>query len=172
MGIGWVAVKAAELAAADRAVGPVQLGAGALTVPVWFGYQSTTTAGMMAVAAGLGLVINKEAFFYLERSFADYVHLVDFFVDDASRRRTIMARAREITAGFSTAAGSVVVTARSDATGEAGVGFMPSSLYTNRLRSYDPGSPLLPGKYIEARVVATDKSITAVSDLIVRRNRA
>ena len=73
---------------------------------------------------------------------------------------------------ISTAAGSVVVTARSDATGEAGVGSMSSSLYTNRLRSYDPGSPLLPGKYIEAQVMPAEKSITAVSDLIMRRNRA
>ena len=70
------------------------------------------------------------------------------------------------------AAGSVVVTARADATGEAGVGFMPSSLYTNRLRSYDPGSPLLPGKAIEARVMPTEKGTTPVADLIVRRNRA
>jgi formylmethanofuran dehydrogenase subunit D len=69
-------------------------------------------------------------------------------------------------------AGSVVVTARSDATGEAGVGLMPSSLYTNRLAGYDPGSPVLPGKHIEARAMPAEKSITPVSDLIVRRNRA
>jgi manganese/zinc/iron transport system permease protein len=31
--------------------------AGALVVPAWFGYQSTTTAGMMAVAAGLILFL-------------------------------------------------------------------------------------------------------------------
>jgi formylmethanofuran dehydrogenase subunit D len=73
---------------------------------------------------------------------------------------------------ISTAAGSVVVTAKSDATGEEGVGFMPSSLYTSRLRSYDPGSPLLPGKHIEAQVMPTEKVITPISDLIVRRNRA
>jgi manganese/zinc/iron transport system permease protein len=30
---------------------------GALTVPAWFGYQSTTTAGMMAVAAGMILLL-------------------------------------------------------------------------------------------------------------------
>jgi len=30
---------------------------GALTVPAWFGYQSTTTAGMMAVATGLALAL-------------------------------------------------------------------------------------------------------------------
>ena len=37
------------LAVASAIVGHL----GALTVPAWFGFQSTTTAGMMAVAAGL-----------------------------------------------------------------------------------------------------------------------
>jgi formylmethanofuran dehydrogenase subunit D len=69
-------------------------------------------------------------------------------------------------------AGSVVVTAKSDATGEAGLGLMPSSLYTNRLASYDPNSSILPGKHIEARVMPTEKGITPVSDLTVRRDRA
>jgi len=73
---------------------------------------------------------------------------------------------------MSTAAGSVVVTARSDATGEPGVGFMPSSLHTNRLKSYDPGSAISPGKHIEARVMPAEKGITLVAGLIVRRNRA
>ena len=73
---------------------------------------------------------------------------------------------------INTAAGSVVVTARSDAAGEAGVGFMPSSLYTNRLVGYDPGSSTLLRYHIEARVVPTDKSVTPISDLKVRRNRA
>jgi formylmethanofuran dehydrogenase subunit D len=66
----------------------------------------------------------------------------------------------------------VVVTARSDATGEPGVGFMPFSLYTNRLASYEPGSSTLSGKHIEARVMPAEKGITPVADLIVRRNRA
>ncbi len=70
------------------------------------------------------------------------------------------------------AAGSVVVTTKSDATCEAGVGLMPSSLYTNRLVSYDPGSSVLPSKHIEARVAPTEKGITPVSDLIVRRDHA
>ena len=69
-------------------------------------------------------------------------------------------------------AGSVVVTVKSDRTGEAGTGLMPSSLYTNRLASYDPGSSPLPSKHIEARAAPTEKGITPVSDLIVRRNRA
>jgi formylmethanofuran dehydrogenase subunit D len=69
-------------------------------------------------------------------------------------------------------AGSVVVTAKSDATCEAGMGLMPSSLYTNRLASYDPGTSVLPGKHIEARAAPTEKGITPVSDLMVRRDRA
>ena len=69
-------------------------------------------------------------------------------------------------------AGSVAVTAKSDATCEAGLGFMPSSLYTNRLVSYEPASPTMPGKHIGARVMPTEKHITTVSDLVVRRNRA
>ena len=73
---------------------------------------------------------------------------------------------------MASSAGSVVVTAKSDATCEAGLGLMPSSLYTNRLASYDPNSSILPGKHIEARVMPTGKDITPVSDLIMRRNRA
>jgi formylmethanofuran dehydrogenase subunit D len=74
---------------------------------------------------------------------------------------------------LTTAAGSVVVTAKSDAACEAGVGLMPSSLYTNRLAtSYDPSVSLLPDKHIEAQAALTEKRITPVSDLIVRRNRA
>jgi len=68
--------------------------------------------------------------------------------------------------------GSMVVMAKSDATCETGVGLMPSSLYTNRLASYDPSSSILPSKHIEARVVPTEKGITPVSDLVVRRNHA
>ena len=69
-------------------------------------------------------------------------------------------------------AGSVVVAARSDATGAAGTGLMPTSLYTNSLAGYGPGSAVLPGRHIEARAAATDKDITPVRDLIVRRDRA
>jgi len=68
--------------------------------------------------------------------------------------------------------GSVVVTIKLDTTCEAGVGFMPASLYTNRLASYDTGSSTTFGKHIEARVMPTEKDITLVSDLVVRRNRA
>lgn len=75
-------------------------------------------------------------------------------------------------AEISTAAGSVVVTARSDATGEEGLGLMPTSLYTNRLAAFDAGCPVSPIRYIRAQAMATEKAITPVSDLIVRRNRA
>ena len=69
-------------------------------------------------------------------------------------------------------AGSVVVMARVDSTGEEGMGLMPSSLYTNRLASYDPGVSVLPSKHIEARAAPTGKDITPVSDLIVRMEHA
>ena len=69
-------------------------------------------------------------------------------------------------------AGSVVVTAKLDAAGDDGLGLMPSSLYTNRLASYEPGSSTLLGKHIQARVVPTEKVVTPLSDLLVRRNRA
>lgn len=69
-------------------------------------------------------------------------------------------------------AGSVVVAARSDAAGDAEVGFMPSSLYTNRLAGYDAGSSQLPGGHIRVQVMPTEKPITPISDLKVRRNHA
>ncbi len=73
---------------------------------------------------------------------------------------------------LASSAGSVVVTAKSDATCEEGMGLMPASLYTNRLAVFDPGYLVSPGKYIQARVTATEKAVTPVSDLIVRRSRA
>lgn len=68
--------------------------------------------------------------------------------------------------------GSVVVTAKQDAAGKAGIGFMPSSPYTNRLASYDPGSRVLPGRHIPVQVLPTEKEITPISDLKVRRSHA
>lgn len=68
--------------------------------------------------------------------------------------------------------GSVVVTAKPDATREAGVGLMPSSLYTNRLVIHKPGSSTLPGRLIEAQIMPTEKEVTPVSELRVRRIRA
>ena len=51
------------------------------------------------------LTMEKEEFFYLERSFADYVHLVEFNVADTISREAILAKARKITQQFSAAAG-------------------------------------------------------------------
>jgi len=55
--------------------------------------------------AGSGMTMKKEEFFCLERSFADYVHLLEFTVDDKARRNAILARARKITEGYCAAAG-------------------------------------------------------------------
>jgi ubiquinone/menaquinone biosynthesis C-methylase UbiE len=52
-----------------------------------------------------GMTMEKEEFFYLERSFADYIHLLELHVDDAAGRAAILARARKITEEFSAAAG-------------------------------------------------------------------
>ncbi len=45
----WMIALSVTLAVASAVLGHI----GALTVPTWFGYQSTSTAGMMAVAAGV-----------------------------------------------------------------------------------------------------------------------
>jgi ubiquinone/menaquinone biosynthesis C-methylase UbiE len=55
--------------------------------------------------AGSGLAMEKEEFFYVERSFADYVRLIEFFVADAARRQAILAKARGITERLSSEAG-------------------------------------------------------------------
>lgn len=55
--------------------------------------------------AGAGLAMEAEEFFFLERSFSDYVRLVDFFVEDVTRRPGILAQARKITEDFCAAAG-------------------------------------------------------------------
>ncbi|MDM8000182.1 MAG: molybdopterin dinucleotide binding domain-containing protein [Dehalococcoidia bacterium] len=68
--------------------------------------------------------------------------------------------------------GSVVVAARSEPSCDPGLGFMPSSLYTNRLAHHDSRSRFVPGKHIQARAVPTAKDITPISDLKVRRSRA
>lgn len=69
-------------------------------------------------------------------------------------------------------AGSVVVAARSETVVEAGSGLMPASLYTNFLGGDEAGSMVLPGRHIEARAAATERDITPIGDLIVRRDRA
>jgi ubiquinone/menaquinone biosynthesis C-methylase UbiE len=55
--------------------------------------------------AGSGMAMEKEEFFYLERSFADYIRLLDFFVDDAARRAVILVQARKVSEQFSAIAG-------------------------------------------------------------------
>jgi ubiquinone/menaquinone biosynthesis C-methylase UbiE len=52
-----------------------------------------------------GLEAAVEGFGYLSRSFADFEHLVDVFVDDAELRASCLARGREITEGLAAAAG-------------------------------------------------------------------
>ncbi len=66
--------------------------------------QKEAYAAIIALAAS-GLAMNKEEFFYLERSFADYVRLLEFFVADAALRAAVLGRARMITERFSAAAG-------------------------------------------------------------------
>jgi formylmethanofuran dehydrogenase subunit D len=69
--------------------------------------------------------------------------------------------------------GSVVVAAEAGDDCSEGTGNMPFSLYSNRLASYDPGLSSLPNlRLIEARVHATTKGITPLSDLLIRRTVA
>lgn len=69
--------------------------------------------------------------------------------------------------------GSVVVGIKSDPACEEGVGYMPSSLYSNRLASYDPSASRLPNlRRIEVRAVPTQKDVTPLSDLLVRKTVA
>lgn len=66
--------------------------------------QKRAHAAIIAQAA-MGMTMETEELFFLERSFADYGHLVDFFVADAGIRSEIMARARKITEELSAASG-------------------------------------------------------------------
>ena len=66
-------------------------------------------------------------------------------------------------------ASSVVVKAKSDPTCEESIGYMPASLYSNRLASYNPSVSRLPNlKRIEVRAIPTEKDITPLSDLLGR----
>ena len=69
-------------------------------------------------------------------------------------------------------AGSVVVAARSDTAVQAGTGLMPASLYTNGLGGDRAGAGVLPGRHIEGRAAATDKDVTPMRELMVKRDRA
>lgn len=65
-------------------------------------------------------------------------------------------------------AGTVVVKAKSDPTCQEGIGYMPTSLYSNHLASYNPSVSRLPNlKRIEVRAVPTEKDITPLSDLLL-----
>lgn len=69
--------------------------------------------------------------------------------------------------------GSVVVTTEADSNCKEGTGNMPLSLYSNCLATYNPAlSPLPNLRLIEARVAATTKGITPLSDLVIRRTVA
>ena len=66
--------------------------------------QKKAHAAIVSLAES-GMPMEKEEFFYLERSFADYVRLLEFNVDDAARRAQIFDQARMITERYSAAAG-------------------------------------------------------------------
>lgn len=64
------------------------------------------------------------------------------------------------------AAGSMVVQAKSDPSSQAGMGYLPFSLYSLSLTSYDPAKAKLPNfKRIEAIAVPTNHDITPISEL-------
>lgn len=62
----------------------------------------------LETASRCGLDPTSEEAFYIERSFLDYIHLIETFVDEAPRRAEILAEARRTTERLA---------------GEAGVGF-------------------------------------------------
>lgn len=69
--------------------------------------------------------------------------------------------------------GSVVVAAEPGDSCEERTGYIPLSLYSNYLASYDPSLSQLPNlKLIEARAMPTENGITPVSDLLIRRTVA
>ena len=64
------------------------------------------------------------------------------------------------------AAGSIVVQAKSDPNGKPGMGYMPFSLYSLRLSNYDPAKGRFPNfKRIEVIAVPTDREITPISEV-------
>jgi formylmethanofuran dehydrogenase subunit D len=65
------------------------------------------------------------------------------------------------------AAGSMVVRAKADPNSKPGVGYMPFSLYSLSLTSYDPAKASLPNfKLIEVTAIATKHDITPISELL------
>ena len=69
--------------------------------------------------------------------------------------------------------GSIVVEAKPDAVCREGTGFMPVSLYSNQLADYHPSPSGLPRvKHVQVIAVPTDKEVTPLSDLLVRKSIA
>ena len=63
-------------------------------------------------------------------------------------------------------AGSIVVRAKADPNSKPGMGYMPFSLYSLSLTSYDPAKASLPNfKRIEVTVLPTEQSITPISEI-------
>lgn len=64
------------------------------------------------------------------------------------------------------AAGSIVVQAKSDSNNEPGTGYMPFSLYSLSLSNYDPAKASFPNfKRIEVTAVPTEQSITPIPEI-------
>jgi len=64
------------------------------------------------------------------------------------------------------AAGSIVVQAKADPNSKPGMGYMPFSLYSLSLTSYDPAKSRFPDfKRIEVTVLPTERSITPISEI-------
>jgi formylmethanofuran dehydrogenase subunit D len=64
------------------------------------------------------------------------------------------------------AAGSIVVQAKSDPNSKPGMGYMPFSLYSLSLSSYDPAKGSLPNfKRIEVTALPTNHDITPISEI-------
>ena len=59
----------------------------------------------ICAATRLGMRMVKEEFFFIERSFDDYVHLLNTFVDDEGKRETAIGQARIVTQGLAAQSG-------------------------------------------------------------------
>ena len=65
------------------------------------------------------------------------------------------------------AAGSIVVQAKADPNSKPGMGYMPFSLYSLSLTSYDPAEARLPNfKRIEVTAIPTNHDITPISEVL------
>jgi formylmethanofuran dehydrogenase subunit D len=67
---------------------------------------------------------------------------------------------------LSNAVGSIVLQAKSDSDGKPGIAYMPSSLYSLSLTTYDPARGRLPDfKRIEVRAASVSRDVTPISEL-------